>query len=373
MPKKYDLKFMHVADAHLGKKQYGLDDRVDDFAVAFEWVCISAVKEDVDFVLISGDLFDKRNVNAKTLEQAVTALTHLKIAGIKVLVIEGNHDRPYIRDKMGWLEYLDKHLIEFIPAGSVVHYCGASVYGFGYNADIDSFLEYMDEPGAKILADGSRFNIIMLHAGLEGIVPNMSGCLTKEKLEKMKSYCDYLALGHIHKPYDVDGWAYNPGSLEHWNILEFEWNGGYNLVSVNTKTKKFHVKHVATPKRPMYRFVEKQPFYGVPPAYELCNKEKESILEITLIGETKDKPSIDKRREEIMDTCKGIFYLKIVDKTTRPCSLDAEHVTKDRTDIEREVINDMTKDEKVTDLIIHVKKIIDDEPEEILKVIENET
>jgi DNA repair exonuclease SbcCD nuclease subunit len=361
MPKKYDLRFMHIADAHLGKKQYGLDDRVNDFAIAFEWVCISAVKEDVEFVIISGDLFDKRNVNAKTLQQAVTALTHLKMAGIKVLVIEGNHDRPYIKDKMGWLEYLgDRHLIEFIEAGRVVHYCGVDIYGFGYNADIDEYVKYLENTG--------KFSIIMLHAGVEGIVPNMGGCLSKEDLDKMKPYCDYLALGHIHRPYDIDGWVHNPGSLEHWNIAEFEWNGGYNLVDVDTKGRRFNVKHVPTPKRPMCRFtVEASTTWT-----RTKHADNGSIVELTIIGETREKPDIEKFRNNVLMNSPAVFYLKIVDKTTRPVSLDIEHITKDRTETEREVINDMTKDEKMTDLIIWVKKIIDDEPEEILKVIENE-
>ena len=87
------MKFIHVADLHLGYEQYNLRERMVDFASAFKQVVDFAINKKVDFVLISGDLFDKRDINADTLEQADVLINKLKKANIKVIAIEGNHDK----------------------------------------------------------------------------------------------------------------------------------------------------------------------------------------------------------------------------------------------------------------------------------------
>jgi|Deesub1362A_J573_1020465.scaffolds.fasta_scaffold00039_42 DNA repair exonuclease SbcCD nuclease subunit len=99
-------QFIHTADVHLGYVQYGLHQRFIDFGRAFSQVVSYAIENDVDFVLISGDLFHKRNINALTYLQAYELLSRLK--GIPVFVIEGNHDLAYFKDRHSWLEALDR-------------------------------------------------------------------------------------------------------------------------------------------------------------------------------------------------------------------------------------------------------------------------
>jgi DNA repair exonuclease SbcCD nuclease subunit len=355
MPKKYNLRFMHIADVHLGKRQYGLDQRAEDFAISFDWVCGQAIINKVDFVIIAGDLFDKRNVNAKTLEQATKPLRMLSDKKIPVFIIEGNHDRPYYRDKMGWIEYLsERKLVRYMALGRFIKFKDVEI----------SFPSVLIEN--DIVDD--LFHIGVLHAGVEGIIPNMGGCISREDINKIKNNFHYLALGHIHKPYEIDGWIFNPGSTEHWSISESGWNGGYYLVDVNTKTKSFKTKHVITPKRTMVRFeFDDNGVWGL----TQC-AHNGAIVEITLIGETKDKPDMDKLKEYVYSTSPGVLYLKIVDKTTRPDSVDTDILYQDREDIEKEVIDELTGDKKLTALILELKEHIDDDAEDLLGVIKDE-
>lgn len=352
MPKKYNLRFMHIADCHLGKRQYGLDQRADDFATAFKWVCDEAIRNKVDFLLIAGDLFDKRNVNAKTLQQACEPLWHLTTRNIYTYVIEGNHDRPYYKDKMGWIEYLsDSRVVTYIPSGESKKWRGCEICNIQEPRD-----------GGYV---GDLFHIGVMHAGVEGIIPNMSGCISKEELLEMRGAFDYLALGHIHKPYKIDNWAFNPGSLEHWNISEHGWNGGYYLVDVNTSSKKFRARHVPSPKRTMIRTTWKDG------GYALVEVKEGSIVELTLLGETKERPDIESVRGGFMEAYPDILHLKVVDKTTRPTATIIKHTAKDKADIERDTITEMTKDEKLTSLILEIKKDIKDDPEDLLELIED--
>ena len=361
MPKKYDVSFIHTGDIHLGRRQYGLIKREEDFAKSFEWVCEQAIKNKVDFVIIAGDTFDTRTVNAQTLEYAIKPLYKLEKYNIPVFVIDGNHDRKMYKDKIGWLEYLHHEgLIKYIEEYDFIEYKGCNIISLGYNNKINT-----DE----IIYDHENFRIIMLHAGVEGIIPNMTGCISKEEIEKIRPYCDYLALGHVHKQYSIDGWIFNPGSLEHWSISESGWDGGYYLVDVDIKSKKFITKHVISPKRAMFR-------YQITPTDEcmaIYDNTNGAIVEITLVGVTEKKPDIESIKEHFLkrEGNEDTFYIKIVDKTKRPSSLNSEHSTKDRTDIEREVIDDLTKDDKITDTVLEIKKRINDDPSELLEVIKN--
>ena len=52
----------------------------------------------------------------------------------------------------------------------------------------------------------------MMHAGVQGKMKyGVMGEVTYEDLYPLKEVVDYLALGHYHSAYDIDGWVYNPG------------------------------------------------------------------------------------------------------------------------------------------------------------------
>src|SRR5258708_12356297 len=98
--------FIHIADTHLGYEQYGVRERFNDFSRAFWDIIDEARKRPVDFVIIAGDLFNKRAIDAQTLIHAIEGLKKLKDMHIPVIAIEGNHDRSYYRDGVSWLQFL---------------------------------------------------------------------------------------------------------------------------------------------------------------------------------------------------------------------------------------------------------------------------
>lgn len=84
---------LHVSDTHLGKTQYGSDIRANDYAKAFNSVATIAIKQNVDAVIHTGDLFDNRQPNTNTISQAFTILKRLNDNNIPFLAIVGNHER----------------------------------------------------------------------------------------------------------------------------------------------------------------------------------------------------------------------------------------------------------------------------------------
>jgi hypothetical protein len=128
-------RFLHVADVHLGFDRYDNKQRTQDFFYAFRDVLSKhAIDEQVDFVIIAGDLFEHRNIQPATLNQAQVCLDMLREAGIPVLAIEGNHDnRPY-GTKTSWLRYLaDWGLLKLLEPGNVAE--GEPLYSPWSEAD----------------------------------------------------------------------------------------------------------------------------------------------------------------------------------------------------------------------------------------------
>jgi len=86
------MRFMHVADIHLGYQQYGSKERFNDFSQVFLYIVEQAIEQQVDFVLLAGDLFEKRTVDPLAMRVAIEGLSQLREAGISVIAVEGNHE-----------------------------------------------------------------------------------------------------------------------------------------------------------------------------------------------------------------------------------------------------------------------------------------
>ena len=88
------MKLLHTADWHLGKK---LDDfsRIEEQKDVLEEICIIAEQENVDAVLVAGDLFDTFNPSNEAVELFYKTLKRLSNNGQRpVIAIAGNHDSP---------------------------------------------------------------------------------------------------------------------------------------------------------------------------------------------------------------------------------------------------------------------------------------
>lgn len=223
----FKLKFIHLADIHLGKYQNSKSIRYTDFFTIFEKIIDYAIENRVDFVICAGDFFDTKMVNATTLNKSVNILSRLKQSGIPFYATEGNHDRAYYLEKDSWLCYLsDNGYISLLKPEVTSEGINISdafletddyrIVGLGYSGAatkkrIEEFLSSIDKD--------DKFTVILLHAALIGqIAEDMAG-VEKEQLLSLAGKGNYLALGHIHKHYSIEN-VYNPGSVEYVSTEE---------------------------------------------------------------------------------------------------------------------------------------------------------
>ena len=84
------IKFAHISDVHLGAWR---NERMNKLGYkAFEEVVNNIIKDNVDFVIISGDLYDVSNPNVEVIDLATRELKKLKDLKIPVYGIMGSHD-----------------------------------------------------------------------------------------------------------------------------------------------------------------------------------------------------------------------------------------------------------------------------------------
>ena len=260
------MKFLHISDVHLGCTRYQLEESPKDFYRA--WIDVLqkyAVGEKVDFVIMAGDFFHKRNVPPETMNHAFAGLSLLKDAGIPVITIEGNHDQKHNDNEYSWLRSLENwHLIYLLEPRNVEgkfiydewnynseHYIRggyidigkARIYGSAwYGASANWAIPMLTEAIKGTIREGA-FNILMLHTDVEGHQTHPIPALSLANLKELKSVTNYVALGHTHKSYEIDNWAFNPGSLEITSIDDYRETRGAFLIEVNEQNE-VTAKHI---------------------------------------------------------------------------------------------------------------------------------
>jgi exonuclease SbcD len=217
-------KFLHAADLHLGAPLESLGESIDSGTYnrikplvnkAFDRLIDVAIDEQVDFVVLAGDVYDNADRDPGAQRRFLLGLRRLTGAGIKVFMVHGNHD-PLTKDiKQGVLP----EGVTVFPAGKL----GSQVVTMrnGVNVTV---------AGVSYARKEETDNLVPLFAGLTGrtivgvLHTNVGGNDSGHKnyapstpSELEASPVHYWALGHIHKrsvnAIDSGWWAY-PGNLQ---------------------------------------------------------------------------------------------------------------------------------------------------------------
>lgn len=266
------IKFLHTADIHLGKTyRTSVDEaeRYEDFFRTLGSIVSDAIAEQVDFVLIGGDLFHTGQILPRTFARTIETLQPLKDAGIPCIAVEGNHDWIHRRDSISWMEALsqmgyirllrpsrtengDYRFDPFDPetgAGGHLEIKGINIYGLGYiGTQAGNHVARICE------AVTTENNLLLFHVGVWTYSPVEIGNMQPDEALPLADKFDYVALGHGHKPYIIAtpegrNYAFNPGAPERVNFGEEKYDKGYLLVRVEEGA--YHHEFCPTSPRPM--------------------------------------------------------------------------------------------------------------------------
>lgn len=92
------MKLLHTSDWHLGSTLCG-KKRYNEFDLFFNWLLDRIEEEQIDVLLISGDIFDTSNPSAKAQKYYFNFLGRLSKSRCQyIIVTAGNHDSPSLLD-----------------------------------------------------------------------------------------------------------------------------------------------------------------------------------------------------------------------------------------------------------------------------------
>ncbi len=230
------MRFAHLADTHLGYRQYGLFERETDFYDVFENVVENIIQEKPDFVIHSGDLFEFSRPPTNALLTVQRNLLKLKDAGIPVYAIPGNHDiimrknalPPHLLFKELGLRIISPNNPFFIEQGIFI---GGLPYVSKHQS---TYLLESLKKLEKVAGDYDK-RILVLHQGIDKYLPFEY----ELELAHLPESFHYYAMGHIHNRIIDDfgeGKLAYPGSTEIWKFDElgnYHKNGkGFYLVDM---------------------------------------------------------------------------------------------------------------------------------------------
>lgn len=219
------FKFLHTADIHLDSPLKGLESYEDAPVAeirgasrrAFDNLIDFAIDEEVDFLLIAGDLYDGPWKDYHTGLFFVNRMGRLKNAGIRVYIVAGNHDAA-------------SHTTRALPLPDNVTLFSAkkaetklldelqvAIHGRSYPAGaVSENLASLYPP-----RHAGYCNIGLLHTALTGRVGHepYAPCAVEDL--RATGY-DYWALGHVHQQEVVarDPWIIFPGNIQGRHIRE---------------------------------------------------------------------------------------------------------------------------------------------------------
>lgn len=93
------MQILHTADWHVGKILKN-QPRADEHNAALRDLVRIAREEDVDVVIVAGDLFETSTPNPEAQSLVMSALMALRGDGRQVVVLAGNHDNQQLVDKV---------------------------------------------------------------------------------------------------------------------------------------------------------------------------------------------------------------------------------------------------------------------------------
>ena len=252
------MKILHFADAHIDMANYGRHDpqtglplRVLDFLKSLDTIVDAAISEQVDMVIFAGDAYKDRAPAPTFQREWGKRIIRLSRAKIPTLLLVGNHDLSPAMGRAHAIQEFDTLQVPFVRVLQKPEFLTPNelwdlpvqviampwVSRSGLMASVDASAVDVRELFARIEdrisslvedwiseADPSLPLILTAHASVEGamfgaerMVMLGSDLVLPTSLVKDRRL-DYVAMGHIHKPQDLNEGHHPPviypGSIE---------------------------------------------------------------------------------------------------------------------------------------------------------------
>lgn len=353
------MLFAHFSDCHVGGWK---EEKLKDLNMqCFKKAIAMVMERKVDFLLISGDLFNTALPQIDYIKECTSELKKLKDLAIPVYMIAGSHD--YSPSGKTMLDVLEKagliiNVMNFHEDGTLkftYDKTGAKITGMlGKKGGLEiSDYENLD---TKNLEAEEGFKIFMFHTAINEFKPQGLEDMAGADAATLPQNFHYYAGGHIHYIFQKNfgqGVLTFPGALFPNNFKEMEeWQyGGIYFVDEHAKWEYAPVKikdvetfsiavDELTPEKATERIVQ-----------EVKTKNtKDKIITLRIHGELDGKTS-DINFKEILDYLQGSYFVlkntaKLQSKQSKEISMKLGTVE----EIEQEILKEHISEIKIKDM-----------------------
>ena len=251
------MKLLHFADAHIDMANYGRHDpqtglplRVLDFLKSLDTIMDAAIHEKVDMVIFAGDAYKDRSPAPTFQREWGRRVIRLSQAGIPTFLLVGNHDMSPAAGRAHAIQEFDTLQISHVRVLQKPEFLSADELGLPVQmiaipyisrSGLMAALEISGADRAEVYSEIEQRLTELLMEWLENADQNLPIILTAHASVQGASYgsertvmlgsdfvlpaslvkdkrLDYVALGHIHKPQNLNEGGHPPviypGSIE---------------------------------------------------------------------------------------------------------------------------------------------------------------
>lgn len=212
------MKFIHIADVHLDMPFNNLGylgekrrlEQIENFKKLIDLV----IEEKVDYLFISGDLYEHEYVKTSTINILIEQFKRIPL--VHVIIVPGNHD-PYIKGSI-----YDKtkfpNNVRVIKGYEQFETDKLNIYAYGFTDFYDKGINIRN---IELINNGKK-NVFISHGELDTHISEYKNMYNPmKKSELIYKNFDYVALGHIHKSnFSIDENIIYPGSFMNYRFSE---------------------------------------------------------------------------------------------------------------------------------------------------------
>lgn len=277
------MKILHTSDWHIGKQLHKYD-LAEDLNLFFDWLITYIRANQVDVLLVSGDVFDQANPSQAAFKQYYDVLRQLVKLDCKIIITGGNHDSAAVLNApQELLKAFDITVIGGATADMADMFITVNTKGeklvvaavpFLKDRDIrksvagETYATKIEQIKAGLQTYFSNINshyqkqhsdaffIVMGHLFVQGSAVSESerdiqiGNQAGVSATMFQGIPDYVALGHIHKPQAVseEDYIHYCGSPISLSFSEKEDQKQVNVLTVKNK-RVDHLDIIPIPKQ----------------------------------------------------------------------------------------------------------------------------
>jgi len=251
------MKLLHFADAHIDMANYGRHDpgtglplRVLDFLKSLDTIVDTAISENVDMVIFAGDAYKDRSPAPTFQREWGRRIHRLSQASIPTFLLVGNHDMSPAAGRAHAIQEFDTLQIPHVRVLAKPQFLSAEELGLPIQliampyisrSGLMAALEVSGVDKAEVYSEIEQRLTDLVKGWLDDADPGLPMIMTAHASVQGAAYgsertvmlgadfvlpaslvkderLDYVALGHIHKPQDLNEGKHPPviypGSIE---------------------------------------------------------------------------------------------------------------------------------------------------------------